>query len=210
MSNNGKTIEETLQNKAGTHPQLNIPNVNLDINRTFTTSRIKLNEQAIIELYANFSDYISSVIRELEDTNPQKVLPLIPKDKPTELTYADIFSLGAYPKILDEIAHSIFRSLENERSTPKLLRKFIKTFNLNIPTNLQGDALAYLEVRHLIIHANNKADAKFHSINNQGLVKVRASNQKIIVNYQMTSAAILKVSELCKRIDDELSVKGLI
>ena len=61
---NGKTITETLKSNLASHPQLNIPNQGIDISRTFATSRKKLNEQAIIELYANFSDYLSSVIRE--------------------------------------------------------------------------------------------------------------------------------------------------
>ena len=57
---NGKTIADTLSSSLATHAQLNIPNESIDISRTFATSRKKLNEQAIIELYAIFSDYLSS------------------------------------------------------------------------------------------------------------------------------------------------------
>lgn len=207
---NGKTIAETLLSTLDTHPQLNIPNLPKDISRVFVTTRKKVNEQAIVELYANFSDYLSSVVRELENRKPQQILSLVPADSNTHLTYADIFKLSSYENILDEIAKRVYRALEDERSTPKLLKRFIKTTKINIPTNLQEDALTYLEVRHLIIHGNSKADIKFHSLNQRNLVKVNSSNQMISINYQMTSAAIVKVRELCKKIDDELLANGLL
>lgn len=207
---NGKTIAETLKSDLISHPQLNTPNQRVDISRTFATSRKKLNEQAIIELYANFSDYLSSVIRELENTRPQQILSLVPPGSETSLTYKDVFTLGSYPAILEAIAKKVYRSLEDERSTPKLLKRFIKTAKLNIPVNLQEDALTYLEVRHLIIHANSKADSKFHSLNQRNLVEVNPSNQMLTINYAMTSAAIDKVMELCKKLDEELINKGLL
>lgn len=210
QKNNGKTIAETLYSNLDKHPQLNIPNLSKDIMRAFVTTRKKVNEQAIVELYAYFSDYLASVIRELENTKPLKILSLVPADKNTHLTYKDIFNLSSYDNILDEIAKRVYRALEDERSMPKLLKRFIKTTKLNIPINLQEDALTYLEVRHLIIHGNSKADSKFHSLNQRGLVKVNSSNQMLSINYQMTSAAIIKVSELCKKIDDELLAKGLL
>lgn len=207
---NGKTIAETLSSNLTSHPQLNIPNQSIDIKRTFATSRKKVNEQAIIELYACFSDYLSSVIRELENNRPQQILPLVPSNTGTSLTYSDIFRLATYNNILDEIAKRVYRALEDERSTPKLLKRFIKTAKLNIPINLQEDALTYLEVRHLIIHSNSKADSKFYALNQRNLVKVNASNQMLTINYPMTSAAIIKVYDLCKALDDELIRRGLL
>lgn len=207
---NGKTIAETLKSNLASHPQLNIPNQAKDISRTFITSRKKVNEQAIIELYAFFSDYVSSIIRELETKKPQQILPLIPAENEVSLKYKDIYALGSYNAILDEIAKKVYRSLEDERSTPKLLKKFIKTTKLNIPVNLQKDALTYLEVRHLIIHANSKANAIFHALNQRNLVKVNPTNQRLTINYIMSSSAIDKVYELCKALDDEIIRKGLI
>lgn len=118
--------------------------------------------------------------------------------------------MKSYNSILDEIAKRIYRALENERSTPKLLDKFIRITNLNVPNNLKQDALIYLEVRHLIIHGNSKADAKFINMNQHGLVKVNSSNKKLTINYAMTSDAIIKVNELCEKIDTELINKALI
>lgn len=208
--NNGKTIGETLGSTTVKHPQLNIPNNPKDIGRVFATSRIKINEQAIIELYAYFADYVSGVIREFENTNPNRILGLIPPQTPTDLSYKDVFVLGNYGSILDEIAKRVFRSLEDERNTSKLLKKFIKTTKQNVPVNIQQDALVYLEIRHLIIHNNSKADTKFNSMNNHGLVAVHLGNKKIAINYALTNSAIDAVSLLCKTMDDELVRLGLI
>lgn len=207
---NGKSIGETLGTNAVKHPQLNEPNESIEINKVFATSRIKINEQALIELYAFFADYMSSVIREMENTNPNRILGVVPPDSPTDLSYKDIFMLGNYNAILDEIARRVFRSLEDERSTPKLLKKFIKVTKLNVPINIREDALVYLEIRHLIIHNNSKADAKFNAINNRGLVSVNAGNKKVAINYAVSNAAIDAVTALCQSIDGELTRIGLI
>ena len=126
------------------------------------------------------------------------------------MSYKDIFTLGTYSALLDDIAKRVFRALESERSTPKLLKKFIKTAKLNIPTNIQQDALTYLEIRHLIIHNNSQADATFHAINNRGLVKINPKNKKVNINYALASSAIDAVSQLCHAMDIELIRVGLI
>lgn len=201
---NGKTIGETLGTTNVKHPQLNEPNDSKEISRIFATSRIKINEQAIIELYAFFADYLSGVIREMERVNPNRVLGIVPPDNPTDLSFKDVFTLGSYPAILDEISRRVFRSLENERSTPKLLKRFIKATNLSVPVNLRENALVYLEIRHLIIHNNSKADDKFNAINNRGLVQLNVRNKKIIINFNLSNAAIDAVTALCQSIDSEL------
>lgn len=207
---NGRTIAETLNRTVANYPQLNGPNESIEIRRVFTTSRIKVNEQAVIELYAYFADYLSGVIRELENTNPTRILGLITPKSSTDLSYKDIFTLGSFVAILDEIARRVYRNLEDERSTSKLLKRFIKVTNLNVPSNMQQDALVYLEIRHLIIHNNSRADAKFNAMNNRGLVSVNARNKKVTINYALTCSAIDAVSLLCKTMDDEIVRLGLI
>lgn len=207
---NGRSIGETLGTNVAKHPQLNEPNDSIEISKVFATSRIKINEQALIELYAFFADYMSSVIREMENINPNKILSVVPPNSPTKLSYNDIFMLGNYNAILDEIAKNVFRSLENERSTPNLLKKFIKTTKLNVPINLRENALVYLEIRHLIIHNNSKADTKFNSLNNRGVVSVNVRNKKVAINYAVSNAAIDAVTNLCQSIDDELTRLGWI
>ena len=210
QNGNGKTIAETLGRTIANYPQLNGPNEAAEIKRVFSTSRIKVSEQAIIELYAYFADYVSGIIRELENTHPTRILGIIPPQNPTDLSYKDILTLGSYAAILDEIAKRVYRNLEDERSTNKLLKKFIKTTYLNVAVNIQEDALVYLEIRHLIIHNNSKADDKFNRMNNHGLVTVNNRSKKIAINYALTISAIDAIGLLCRTMDGELVRLGLV
>lgn len=204
QNGNGMTIAETLGRAIVDYPQLNGPNETAEIKRVFSTSRIKVSEQAIIELYAYFADYLAGVIRELENTHPTRILGIVPPKSPTDLSYKDILTLGSYAAILDEIAKRVYRNLEDERSTNKMLKKFIKATNLNVAVNIQEDALVYLEIRHLIIHNNSKADDKFNRMNNRGLVTVNNRTKKIAINYALTIAAIDAIGTLCRTMDHEL------
>ena len=207
------TIAEALSSDVNIHPQLNAPARTIDINRTFTTSRIKINEQAIIELYAAFSDYCLSLIKELAHSNSKKrILGLYystNQKSQDSLSYKAILDLGSYDNVINEIASKIFRRIENVKSTSFQVEVFIKKLGINVPDDLKNDAILYLVVRHLIIHNNSKVDDDFNGKNKMGLVETNA-NRKIIINYALSSAAITKVTELCKMIDEEIIKKGLL
>ena len=212
--NEETTIAAALKSSVKKHPQLNIPNKQIDISRTITTSRIKINEQAIIELYAAFSDHLTSIVSELaHSASKLKILGLISAIHPettrdnNKLSYKDIFELASYDAILDEISHRTFRKIENQRSTTKEVETFLNTLNLEIPEDIKNDAILFLGVRHLIIHNNSKADETFNNSNNKGIIKTNRG--KIQINYQLSNAAIEKVTELCMLIDAEFVNKCL-
>lgn len=81
---------------------------------------------------------------------------------------------------------------------------------INITQDLKRKALLYLEIRHLIIHNNSKADEKFAQMNNEGLVSVNTSNRKITINFTLVNSAINSVFALCKAIDQDLELVGLV
>lgn len=209
MKGNGKRINETLYAKHGTHNQLNHPNESIDIRRTFITSRNKLNEQAIVDLYSVFSLYISDLVEEMSKKNPRKILSLMNDKNEAVINFPDLIKLGSYDAILSEMSRRIYRSLESERSTPKLLKRFIKFTKIQICQNLLDEALLYLEVRHLIIHNASKADAKFKSMNSSSLVNLK-NKDRIDTCYDLSNTSINKVYELCHRIDNELQRLGLL
>lgn len=214
LKDNGKSIGETLGAKTGKHLQLNIPNQPIDIKRTFVTSRNKLNEQALIDLYRIYSDYIRNIVAEVMHKKPQLLIELLKlsgsssKESKSEkdhhaISCEDILKIGCYDSLIDEISRRLYRSLENERSDVKLLSKIIKTTHINIDETLKKNALLYLEIRHLIIHNNSMADEKFLKMPNVNLVKVNSQNKKICLNYDITNRAITEVFKLCKTLDDE-------
>lgn len=141
------------------HNQLNVPNRKNDIKRTFVFARNKLNEQALVELYSLFSDYLANVIGELTHVKPTQILSIL-SGTDNSVTFPDIVRFRTYDTILNEMAKRVFRSLEKEQSTKRMLDKVIKTCNLSIDEDLQNEALLYVEIRNLIVHNNTKADEK--------------------------------------------------
>lgn len=205
-----KNIATALGGKLHTHSQLNVPNTTTDIGREFITSRNKLNEQVIVELYRIFSDYLFNIIKEIEHKQPKRMLSLLSNKKDREIAYDKIIALGEYDALIDEMARRVFRSLENKRSTKDMLNSLIKTTNISISTTLINDALLFFEIRHLIIHNNCKADEKFINMLNKDIIKVRKVNDKISLNYRTTNKGLNTVFKLCKTLDDQLVGKGLV
>ena len=210
LAGNGQKIAEVLGGSLETHMQLNIPNEKTDISRTFITSRNKLHEQAIIELYGEFSNYVANVISEIEHKNPKRFLCLLSENSENGIKYKDIISIGNYNALIEEIAKRVFRTLENKRSTKDLLVTFIRNTRITVDNEILEIALAYLEIRHLIIHNNTKADAKFRSMAHHNVVSINQRNQKINLNFIVTNEAINAIFRLCKIIDDEIVEKDLI
>ena len=210
LAGNGKKVAEVLGGSLDTHRQLNIPNEKKDISRTFITSRNKLHEQGIIELYSEFSNYVACVIAEIEHKQPQRFLSILSENSENGIKYKEIIRIGNYNALIDEMAKRVFRTLENKRSTKDLLNVFIKNTKVDVADELLERALVYLEIRHLIIHNNTKADAKFNRMPQHDIVSINKSNQKITLNFTVTNEAINVIYRLCKTIDDELIVKNLI
>ncbi len=210
MSNkdNGLNLAATLKAQKGTHLQLNIPNNSKEINRVIAFSRKKLNEQALVELYRLFSDYISNIVGELFKDNPFHILGAISNKDERTMYYHEIVKLGDYNAVVNEMIKRIFRSFENQRSTQKLLDKIISITKIHIPEEIKKEALLYLEIRHLIIHNNSNVDEKFNK--RDGMNIIQKKNNKIIMNYALANESITSVFKLCKLIDDELVVKGFI
>lgn len=207
---NGKKIAETLGGSLDTHRQLNIPNEKKDISRTFITSRNKLHEQAIIELYSEFSNYVANIITEIEHKQPKRFLSILSENSENGIKYKEIIRIGSYNALIDEIAKRVFRTLENKRSTKDLLTAFINNTRIDVGADYLETALIYLEIRHLIIHNNTQADTKFINMPRRDIVKVNSSNQKICLNFKVTNEAINAIFRLCKTIDDGIVEKNLI
>ena len=209
-SGNGRKIAEVLGGSLNTYRQLNIPNERKDISRTFITSRNKLHEQAIIEVYSEFSNYVADIITEIERKQPKRFLSILSENSEKGIKYHDVIRIGSYNALIEEIARRVFRTLENKRCTKDLLSTFIKNTKISVNSNILDKALAFLEIRHLIIHNNTKADDKFRSLPRHDIVNINRSNQKITLNFKVSNEAINAIFRLCKSIDDEVITKNLI
>ena len=63
-----------------------------------------------------------------------------------------LLSLGTWERVLDYVAAELFRKLETERSTIKLLTSFSDKLNLAVDNAILETALPYLDLRHILVH----------------------------------------------------------
>ena len=122
-------------------------------------------------------------------------------------TGREIMQLGSYPKILDKISTSIFRALEDERSTKSLIDKMAKKLNLRIDAEKIKAALPYFEIRHKLVHAEGKADKQFC----RNYPNIGAEEHKSIrISFDIVDQARVTITELIKEFDQKLVENRLI
>lgn len=192
------------------HRQLNIPNKKIDIRRTFVSARNQLNEHAFVELQCIFSDYISNVIAEIAHVSPNKLLDILGSDNIRSINFSDIIKLGSYEKIIAEMAHRVFRVLENMRSTKDMIKKLCDITQISIPEELMSDSLVYIDVRHLIIHRDSCADEVFLNKDNKKLIPTKDKKHRILLKYPITNKAITTIYAFCRTMDKQLIEKGVL
>lgn len=207
-----KTISEVLGSNTLVHSNLNIPNQGKEIGRVFALSRSMTNEQVMVDVYRCFSEYLSSVIAHMSQRQPLIFQSILGGKKEHNLTFADIVKLGSYQAIISEMAKRVFRTLEEERSTKKLLNKLIRLTQIQVQNQILDECLHYLEIRHLIIHNSGKADAKFMNTNNHlgANAVVINTNRKIQFSFDLTQKAMDSIGRLCSIIDCELQRKNYL
>lgn len=206
-SNSVKTIADALKSQEN-YPQLNTPCKPIDIGRTFKTARTKIHEQAIVELYKCYMTYLLNLIKEFLTIAPTRLLRGAAASQDNKMSYEDILLHYDNNELIEIMSKGVLRRLENARDTQGLLQKILKFSGISINEQTKKRALLYLNIRHLIIHNNSKADEKFIRMND-GLVKINSRN-KIVLNYELSSNAIQTISALCSEIDEKLLEKKLL
>jgi hypothetical protein len=124
------------------------------------------------------------------------------------LTFMEIVNLGSFESIQEEMINRIFRKLEDERSTTKLLDKILNHTNIVIEGNLKTNALMYLEMRHLFIHNSGKSDKPFTDSYGS---KIQIKNDgKLPTNFEIITDGINAVSALVEKIDSFLISNDIV
>ncbi|MCF7861583.1 hypothetical protein K9M79_05035 [Candidatus Woesearchaeota archaeon] len=198
-----ETIVEFLNLDKNLYNMLNHPISNKA--NLFRYSRSRNNQYAMIELYKAFTCYLKDLLAEFFENDPIKIAG---KAQNSHLSFFQIVELGSYEKISDQIISSVFRKLENERSTSKLLEKILNHTKISIDDQKKFDGLMYLEIRHLIIHNNCKADDNFkNKYRNHVAID---SKGKISMTFDLVYKAIISITDLAKDIDEKLLSDNII
>ena len=109
--------------------------------------------------------------------------------------------------IVDYVTQEIYRKLENEKSTSKLLNKMNKKLALNIPKPTIDDASPYMEIRHIFVHRDGRPDDSF--IRKYGFIQLD-SKGRIDLKITLINDAYEKIHTLLKMFDDTMISKGFI
>lgn len=198
VENIEKNIDEALPINCSKYSRLNHPTK--DRARIYNYCRAKNSHSAIVEIYGYFSEYMRDILKEIYKKNPMHVVRK--SQKLLNMTFADLAKFNTLSDLHEKMVDDVFRSLENERSTMKLIEKILSGTGVNISASDKKSVLPYLEMRHLIIHNNGKIDTEFEG--KYGATLNVKAGEKVPTVFRNAEAAIKSVRAFMKKIDNEL------
>lgn len=157
----------------------------------------------IKEIYEEVTEYIRYVL-EQSAKNGANINRLV---GPNKVSFDANFLLTAnsYDVIARAVTDSIFQQLENEKSSVELLKKINIKLDLQIDEIIINEALPYLLIRHIFVHADGKPSADFKS--NYPTIKINTKG-RIELTETLLLTAKTKIIELLNLIDQKVLAKG--
>lgn len=118
----------------------------------------------------------------------------------------NVLSLGGWEEVCRFITESVFQALESERSTIALLKKMCAKLSLTVEDKYFDAALPYLEVRHLLVHADGKLSDEYRA----KFPHVKANNGVVVLDYDFIVSAYKSVLALVQEFDGEVVSKQVL
>jgi len=109
--------------------------------------------------------------------------------------------------LTDFIVNKIYRKIENQQDTLNTIDQVIRKLGITLEENIKEEAVSYLQIRHILVHADGIADAVFRdnhtflSYETDGKISI---NRELIVKYHT------KICALVKAVDKTALEMGLI
>ncbi|MEO1894462.1 hypothetical protein [Alloalcanivorax venustensis] len=119
----------------------------------------------------------------------------------------DVLEAGSWEGVVSKVSDSVFRRLENEKSTKKLLQKVSDKLDLGVDGESIEAAMPYLEIRHLLIHNDGIADERFCSSYPEFGARV---GHKITLDYEVLTRAREAITALVEEFDAAIVDGGLV
>src|SRR5258706_15887812 len=91
----------------------------------------------------------------------KKPLEIVGKVPGKKLDFYEIVQLGTFEEISKKMVGDVFRSLESERNTKKLIKKIVGNVGFTLNEEILDEAVMFIDMRHLIVHNSRKADWAF-------------------------------------------------
>lgn len=190
------SVQEAAGFEASRYSRLNHPVRHAP--RLISYSKYQNVRSGIIILYRDFSEYLRCMLSELYQIDPLMVVGKAPQS----IQFQEVVKLLQQGSLENKMIDDVFRKLENEKSTIKLLEKCLDHTSVFISDNIKIEALAYLEMRHLHIHNGSKADQKY--LDSYGTIIDVVVGENLPAKFNTISSAISAVSMLAFEIDRQL------
>jgi hypothetical protein len=120
---------------------------------------VTLRSAYIKDLYEDFSAYLANILRSCakKGLSPDRLIG----EHKFAVDANELLSLGTWDAVVTYISTTLFRKLENERSTIKLLSAIDAKLNIKIDAALRDAALPFLDLRHLLVHQDGHIDTEY-------------------------------------------------
>jgi hypothetical protein len=199
-----KLISDALPIESSQYSRLNHPTSHRS--RVYNYCRAKNTQSAIIELHGFFSEYMCDILKEIYKTKP--LLVVGKSNRQLDLKYHELIKYTNLQDLHTKMVNDVFRNIENEQSTIKLIDKILNNTDANVSEGEKNRALPYLEMRHLFIHNKGYADGAFAD-KYGAQFKVKCGD-KLPTKFKIADDAIANVSALTQKIDSEFLRLGLV
>lgn len=159
----------------------------------------------IKEMYEEATEYLRYILREaaMNGANYNRLIG----EHNVNMKANDILSKGTKKEIVQMIMDQVFQQIENERSTIDLIPKIKNKLGLSIRQDLIDQALPYLLIRHIFVHADGKPDEAFKKKYPRIVIDVHG---RVQLSLGFVTDAYFSISNLLKAIDNEMINKRYI
>lgn len=122
------------------------------LNNTLRCSFIK-------DIYEDFAAYLADILKGCAKNglDPKRIIG----EHKFAVEANELLALGNWNAVVSFVSDTLFRKLENEQSTLKLITAIDAKLALKLDPKTRDAALPYLELRHILVHRDGYVDAEF-------------------------------------------------
>ncbi len=203
-TNNGQHLFDHVN--AQQHPRL-ASRASSAHNRTLAANHLKatLCASFLKDIYEDMTQYFLEILQAAarHGLDPNRLIG----EHKVSFEANEILAAGSWPNVVRMVSQSVFRKLQNERSTKNLLQKMNAKLDLGVSAATIDAALPYFEIRHLLAHPEEKADKMF-------CVSFPAigatAGQKISLDHGILQNARTAIFALINEFDQQIVAKSVV
>jgi len=113
----------------------------------------------IKDLYEDFCAYLTAIIRSAaaKGLSTDRLIG----DHSFVIEAKDLLALKNWDSVLERLSSDLFRKIEEIRDTLKTIKAFCRKLDLQVEPQVVQSALAFFQMRHLLVHADGLVDKEF-------------------------------------------------